>query len=281
MSFLQKIIQKIPYLLQKPLLKLLYAKQGHKLQDFKSYNNCFFLYKIDGVYVPSESIGWFVNFDYYKSLVENLSGVYFKPKNGDIIVDIGAGIGEEALVFSKMVGKNGNVFCIEANPEAFEVLQDLIKLNDSDNIHAFNVAIAKENSPIKLEKNNKTYLASSLSIYGSSLARHFFTIPGIRFDSFVKENNIKKIDLLKVNIEGAEKYVIESAGDAITRIRNVAISCHDFRYHREGGNEFFRTKQVVTDYLIKNGFEVKTLNTGIDYQDDWIFGINKQYSKTS
>ena len=86
--------------------------------------------------------------------------------------------------------------------------------------------------------------------------------------------NLHKIDLLKVNIEGAERLVIETMGDVLPIIRNVAISCHDFRYKHEGGNEFFKTKKIVTDFLMENGFTIQTLKSGLEHRDDWIFGKN-------
>jgi len=44
---------------------------------------------------------------------------YFKPKRGDVIVDVGAHVGKYALVAAKMVGRNGKIIAIEAHPEKF------------------------------------------------------------------------------------------------------------------------------------------------------------------
>ena len=96
----------------------------------------------------------------------------------------------------------------------------------------------------------------------------------MRFDSFIKKYNIKKIDLLKCNIEGAERFVVDSISkEYISRIRNVAIACHDFRYS-ENQNDFFVTRDYIKQFLLDNSFEIETRNTGIDCLDDWVYGRN-------
>src|SRR5688500_348441 len=105
MGLLQKTILRLPSRLQHPLVQLLYSKRGYKMKSMKSYyHNAFFVYEVDGYFVPSDSLGWFVSYDYYKNWVNNLSAWAYKPKEGDVIIDIGAGIGEECLVFSNMIG---------------------------------------------------------------------------------------------------------------------------------------------------------------------------------
>jgi hypothetical protein len=40
----------------------------------------------------------------------------YNSKEGDVIVDVGTGAGEEALTFARVVGPGGKVICIEAHP---------------------------------------------------------------------------------------------------------------------------------------------------------------------
>ena len=77
------------------------------------------------------------------------------------------------------------------------------------------------------------------------------------------------IDLLKMNIEGAEKGLIASIGD-FSRIKRLIVSCHDFRAD-EGHGEFFRTKESVTATLAGAGYAIKTFAHDISWSDDWIF----------
>ena len=62
----------------------------------------------------------------------------FLPKNGDIVVDIGAHIGLYTIISSKRVGFNGKVVAIEAHPENFEILSRNIQVNKLTNVIALN-----------------------------------------------------------------------------------------------------------------------------------------------
>ena len=58
----------------------------------------------------------------------------FKPKEGDIVVDIGAAFGFYTILSSKRIGLNGKVVAIEAQPNSFEMLNQNIKLNGLANV---------------------------------------------------------------------------------------------------------------------------------------------------
>jgi len=96
-------------------------------------------------------------------------------------------------------------------------------------------------------------------------------------DGFMEENQIDSVGLLKVNIEGAERLLIGSF-DKISKVRNVAISCHDFLYKRSGDKNF-KTKKTIIRFLKNRNFEVSGNETGIDYVDDWIYGSNRMFNQ--
>jgi FkbM family methyltransferase len=272
-SQIARIIKKLPTSLQKFALQLLYLKNGKFLQDFKSFNNGqFYAYKIKGMYVPSEAIDWYLDYKYYQEWVLAISAFAYRPKKGDVIIDIGAGIGEEAIVYSGSVGAKGKVYAIEANPEVFEVLKKIVALNNLENIQLYNIAINVADEPVKISIEQSSFLGGSIGVAKAS--NKSFIVEGLRFDSFAQKNAINKIDFLKVNIEGAERFVIETIGNHISTIRNIAISCHDFRYG-EDNNPFFKTKAMVSEYLQNHDFIVSSQSTGKPFIDDWVYGTRK------
>jgi FkbM family methyltransferase len=270
MSALQKAIFRLPLIVREPLLKLLYLKNGHRLKSLQSFNNKYFIYEVDKHFVASETLGWFVTYDYYKEWVNNLSGWAYKPKTGDVVIDIGAGLGEETLVFSKLVGDSGSVFSIEANPEVFGVLKSIVSLNNLKNVRLYNNAVNVQNGEVFFSVDQSSYIGGGIG--AKAAHQKEYKVDGFRMDSFIQEAHIEKIDLLKTNIEGAERFVISSLGDSVSKIRNVAISCHDFRY-RYDGNEFFRTRNMVEEYLKDNHFSVIADNNDRKF-DDWVYAFN-------
>jgi hypothetical protein len=69
----------------------------------------------------------------------------FAPKDGAIVVDVGAHIGLYSVTSSKRVGSNGKVIAIEADRSNFEMLNHNFKLNNLTNAIPFNcIAYSKE-----------------------------------------------------------------------------------------------------------------------------------------
>lgn len=271
MSYLQGVIQNLPFFIQKPLLKLLYLKNGQKLNSITRFHNALYLYQVNGFFVPSETLAWYVSYEYYQTWVDRVSALAYKPKRGDIILDVGAGLGEECLVYSKLVGEEGSVFCLEANPEVFSVLKEAVKLNKIKNVFLFNEAISIEDKSLQFSVAPNSFIGGGIG--AKNAAYKSFNIPGIRMGSFLKREGLRHIDFMKVNIEGAERYVIGSIGDSIKSIKNLAISCHDFRY-RYDGNKFFETRKLVETYLKENHFEIIP-DKGDREFEDWVYATNK------
>ena len=59
----------------------------------------------------------------------------------------------------------------------------------------------------------------------------------------------------------------------LKRIKHLAISCHDFRF-RQGESEFFKTKQIVVDFLTCNNFKISTQHSSVSMVDDYVYGTN-------
>jgi FkbM family methyltransferase len=91
----------------------------------------------------------------------------FTPKQGDIVVDIGAHIGHYTIIASKRVGTNGKVVAIEAHPSNFEMLNRNIKLNQLTNVIPLNYAAYSKETKIKLYVPDEE---SGYSIYNTVIS---------------------------------------------------------------------------------------------------------------
>lgn len=190
---------------------------------------------------------------------ENLFFHYYFPKNGDQVVALGAGYGEDAI-FLKKKSPNVKYLGVEAQPVIYECLANTFR-ELGDEFKA---------SPYVISNEKITKFCSHFS-YASvgRISDGYIEIPTLKWSDFIKRYNLQKIDLLKMNIEGAEKDLIASIDD-FSIIKRLIISCHDFRADN-GEGDFFRTKKIVTSILKKNGYQIKNFNYGISWSDDWIF----------
>jgi FkbM family methyltransferase len=150
----------------------------------------------------------------------------YTPKLGDIVVDVGAGYGSEVSLLSNLVGKNGHLYLIEADPFAFKKLEKLVEYLKIQNCTLLNIAVSSKNEMLDF----------SFDVPGSvnnrvgkiEQCKNTVKVPAFTLDSIVRNNNIKSIDYIKINIEGAESEAIEGFNENKKIVKNWCISCHDF-----------------------------------------------------
>jgi len=207
----------------------------------------------------------------FESMTIDTYEYLYKPKYGDVVFDIGAGIGTETYHFSKAVGQKGKVISIEAHPHTYLCLNKFCKHNKLTNVILFNLAISNNETEV-LISNNEKHISST--IINTKKGRK---VKSITLDSLMKQLNILNIEFLKMNIEGAEKKAIEGMSESIKKTKFVCISCHDHRADLEGLEEM-RTKELVKNFLKKNNFKI--INRDSDNRAwirDQINGINRKY----
>ena len=74
----------------------------------------------------------------------------FNPKEGDVVIDVGAAFGLYTLPSSKQVGQSGKVIAIEAHPKNYEMLNRNVKLNNLTNVTCLNYAVYSTKTKVKI-----------------------------------------------------------------------------------------------------------------------------------
>lgn len=211
-------------------------------------------------------------FDAYRGLVLDNWAFQYRPKAGDTVIDVGAGVGEEAVVFSKLVGEQGRVISIEADPATLACLEETVRRSSLDNVTTVSCAIADRDGPVVIDQTD-SHIANSI-MTGSTGCE----VPGRSLDSLADELGLAQIDLLKMNIEGAERLAVKGMNRIARNLRHVVISCHDF-IADGGGSAEFRTFDEVRQSLEALGFDIETRP---DHADPWtryyIYGSNRALS---
>lgn len=191
----------------------------------------------------------------------------YTPQLGDVIVDIGAGRGSQTLVFSRLVGPRGRVIALEAHPSTFEWLQRLCRLNALTNVTALQVAASAADGKIFITDTEDWQGNTVVSAENGGR-----TVPARRLDTIARDLGIDEVDLLTMNIEGAERLAIEGMTWLIDRTRHVCISCHDFIADR-GGPSDMRTKSRVREFLDEHGFRVMSRTAPEAWARDYVYGV--------
>lgn len=176
----------------------------------------------------------------------------YKPQPGDVVIDIGAGRGEDVFAFSKAVGTQGTVWAVEAHPVSFAALDLFCRLNILENVRRVHMAATAEPQSLQIE---------TLPIWESNYLRSgdpsptSHAVEGRPFDDYAAVHGIGRIDFIKMNIEGAERGALPGMRECMKRAQFACISAHDFRARRGDGEEF-RTRAFVEEFMRECGFKL-------------------------
>lgn len=181
-------------------------------------------------------------------------------KKNWVCIDIGAFNGDTTIPLWRKVGRKGLVYSIEADPDNISVIKRNLRLNSMPDGYVYNYAICSKNKKVKLHvipnQNGWQSLGSPVKdkiAVPKGTKVIIKTISGITLKNFCTINKIKKIDLLKVDVEGAEIDVFKGAKNLLLerRIKNII-----FEISPQMLKWFNRKPDDVIKYLRNFGYRI-------------------------
>ena len=162
---------------------------------------------------------------------EEIIGI-FRPKEGDIVVDIGAHMGRYTIPSAKSVGVSGKVIAVEAHPYNFGILQHNLKLNKLTNVSALNSAVYSKKANLKLYLPDEdlgytmhhSVMTNYLSTkYNNEIERKFVEVEADTLDNLLKSSAITTVNWIKIDVEGAEYEVLKGAREILSTNKPISI----------------------------------------------------------
>lgn len=148
------------------------------------------------------------------------------------IVDAGANIGS-SVVFFKDVFPDAMIICIEPENKNFAQLKENVLLNQFNDINFINGGLWHKDEFLNLNSDFRGDREKELSFSLTSEADANISnskIEGHTINKIMKQYNLMEIDLLKIDIEGAESFLFETLEktiDILKRVKLLAIELHD------------------------------------------------------
>lgn len=188
------------------------------------------------------------------------------------VVDIGAYIGYFTVLASLIVGHKGRVLAFEPAPDNFSQLKKTIQANGLNNVRLFPVALSdqKGTKPLRIATDPATHSLAD------SITSNFFTgrakdtgksisVIMTTLDHVLKREKISNIDIIKIDVEGAELNVLKGMNNSLLKNDNLKIICdvHETKLPAFGHSikKFynFLKKHNLTPYFItdKNLSKIK------------------------
>ncbi len=157
-----------------------------------------------------------------------LSQQYHSLCHGDprVIVDAGANIGLTSLYFLHRYPK-ARVIALEPDPENYE-LAELNLRPFKDRCELLNAALWSHDTMLALERgkfrDGRHWASQVVPVNGKSE----IAVPAYSVTSLMNRYNLRHLDILKIDIEGAESVVFgDGETDFLRRTANCAVECHD------------------------------------------------------
>lgn len=183
------------------------------------------------------------NFEEYKTVLSLLK--LNDTSESAVLIDCGANVGYTTAYFTQNYHFS-KIFCIEPSLSNIEILKKNIdKFENADTINVIHRAISgniNENFDVTSDFRDGLDWSFSTSVNKNG------TVKGITINEIVSENNLDIITLLKIDIEGAERFIFDDNVDlsflSITKV--IVIEIHDE----------FQIREKIYSMLKKNNFHL-------------------------
>lgn len=141
-------------------------------------------------------------------------------KPGQVVLDIGANIGYYTLIIARQVGEMDHVFALEPDPTNFTVLKKNVETNGYTNVTLVQKAVSNTTGHLNLYMRDDHY--GDHRIYAPGDGRQAVQVEVVWLDDFFAEFECP-IDFIKMDIQGAEKGVVEGMTALLKRQNHLSM----------------------------------------------------------
>jgi FkbM family methyltransferase len=174
-----------------------------------------------------------------------------------VVVDVGANLGLFTVIAANKVGNNGHVHSFEPVPSCFDLLEKNCNFYNLQNVTTYQNIVANKKEKRELWMDKYYSILGSLSgenlmNKGKKICIDAITLDGL----FMDNNNNHRIDVIKMNIQGAEGLVIEGAKKLLEE-KGPAIFIEFWPY---GLKQIGTDPEQLYDKLIDYGYKASLIS---------------------
>jgi len=153
-----------------------------------------------------------------------------------VILDVGGHRGE-SIMFFKEIFPDSLVHSFEPDPENFVHLDKMARRMGA---YAHNVAISDVVGAVDFYAQDATHLGGLYPInressdslgYAASARNRSISVEATTLQSFIEFNRLPRVDLLKIDAQGAEELVLRGAGNRLDTVVNISVECSLFDFY--------------------------------------------------
>lgn len=176
------------------------------------------------------------NLEYQKAFSE---AEYFRRLLGrpdPVILDVGGHRGE-SVEFFKSIFPDAEIHSFEPDPQSFAVLRGVAEKAGTS---AYNAAVCDRSGAVDYYAQNLSHLGGLYPInrdssdslgYAREAKNEKLSVPATKLQEFLVTSGISRVDLLKIDVQGAEEDVLKGAGAELGRVMNISVECNLFDFY--------------------------------------------------
>ncbi|HEX8169096.1 MAG TPA: FkbM family methyltransferase [Thermoanaerobaculia bacterium] len=175
---------------------------------------------------------------------------YARLEIGQTVLDLGAYAGGATYHFSRIVGDSGRVHAFEPDPKSYDCLRRNVELHDLRNVVLQRRGVWSHSGTTVFQAEGNMGSAVVEASARESATQQ--TIDVVTLDDYCREQQIERVDFVKMDVEGSEVAILQSSAAFIERHRPAfVIEVHFVRGAR--------TDDAVRSILESHGYEVQVV----------------------
>lgn len=212
---------------------------------------------------PGEMVSDAIAYGGFETEVSGFLSAYLKP--GMTVIDAGTNFGLYAALAARLVGPSGRVYGFEPSAREHDRALRNMELNGFDNVQIFQAALSDADGSAELHVCSNYYaafnsIAQVLPVVANNVVRTEH-VPTFTVDSFTEQQAVRHVDVMKIDVEGAESAVLRGGARVFGAADGPIILCElcDLNQDEPVG----RTRTVLK-LLHEYGYEVFDLRRFAD-----------------
>jgi len=178
----------------------------------------------------------------FKEIFADENYKFVSDVSSPVVYDCGANIGLSCIYFKELFPLS-KIKAFEAEPAISEILINNLRGNNINDVEVISVAVWNDNKGVEFISEG----ADGSSIFAEGKKTK---VASIRLKDFIEKEN--RIDLLKMDIEGAETEVIRDCKDSLGNVKHLFVEYHSYVNNKQSLDELLK---IITDsgfrYFIK------------------------------
>jgi FkbM family methyltransferase len=174
-------------------------------------------------------------------------------KPGWMVLDVGANIGAHCLRFANAVEQDGMVYAFEPTQYAFNKLMRNLSLNSFENVKPYQLVLSNENVERGTVRCRSSWRTDGKTVNEETVVEF------MRIDDWASRERVEKVDLMKVDVDGAEFNVLDGG-------RRLLRKCLPIVLIEVGEYHFSDMKQNPLQILSELGYRFWDTKTGYEYR---------------